>query len=106
MGSDLNWFGKVVEVLGPVATVLFALVVLLLFLYRRDHLVKAMLDKEARDRMVSVMDRNAAGMEKLAESVARLSETNRSTGEQYTRQIEQMISLTESRHARRRSPRG
>jgi hypothetical protein len=101
--GDLTWFGKVVEVLGPVATVLFVLLVLGLYMYRRDFLLKTLLSQEERDRMAAIVERNANTSEKLAEAVTRLSDSTRESSDRYTRQIEQMIQLTEGHRGRRRA---
>ena len=94
---EVNWVGRAMEIYGPVATILLVLLVLVLVGYRRDFLIKHMLTKEERDRMTAVVERNAQASEKLAESVARLSETTRESAERYTRQIEDMIRLAEHR---------
>lgn len=91
--TDVNWLGKVIDLYGPVATMLLVLLILVLFFFRRDLLMKQMFSQEERDRMAAIVDRNAQANDRLADAVSRLNEVTRSSAEQYTRQIEQIVGL-------------
>lgn len=100
--SEFTWIGEVYRVHGALATVLLAILVLVLLGYRRDFLLKHMLTKEDRDRMTTALEGNTRALEKMAESAVRLSDTTREASDKYTRQIEDIIRLAEQRPTRTR----
>lgn len=81
------------ELFGPAAAVSLLFALVLLVLYRRDHMARRQDACEDRAALLDVVVKNTASGDRLAEAVNRLAETNRSSAEAYTRQIDSIVRL-------------